>query len=267
MTPSAFPIPASLQGAKFAWTFSAPRGVYVNPELEYFLKLYGEQTYGTIGATKPGCQNVGLPRQVLATGVRITQLGSPPGQWGADEDDIADKMAKQLTDLVALPEWNFFELMTDVPAGLGQCKTIWWSGYQDEMHRTEPVFAALLAGAPVQRCPKCNASPCACASTVRAKSVQALLKYVLSTQGMAAAGFFGNGWDPTATATTSVSISVPKTRAGAERLLEELLALPDGFLAKLYLTLYEGKDLRIESAKRDASAYLKGLDDANKPKP
>ena len=110
-------------------------------------------------------------------------------------------------------------------------------------------------------CSGCNAIPCACAATVRKR---AQIAHMLAGIAPATAGFFGGGWAPTATVPETVTISVPKTRAGAERLLEELLALPDGFLAKLYQTLYEGKDVRIESAKREAAAYLRGLDDAQK---
>jgi hypothetical protein len=48
----------------------------------------------------------------------------------------------------------------------------------------------------------------------------------------------------------------PKTRKSAEELRRLILSLPDGFLDVLYRDLYEGRNKRIESAKRDAEKYL-----------
>ena len=54
-------------------------------------------------------------------------------------------------------------------------------------------------------------------------------------------------------------IIVPTTKAGIDRCREAILDLPAGFLAKLYVDLYEGKNLRIDSAKLAARRYYGGL--------
>lgn len=51
----------------------------------------------------------------------------------------------------------------------------------------------------------------------------------------------------------------PTSSFQADNLLTEIIALPSGFLARLYVALYDGCDLRIDAARTTAKNYMKGL--------
>lgn len=252
------------------WTFSRSRGTFTNPAFEHECRLYAAKArFSNLAGAFVRVPPLSFGQIIISTPLSALQTDESNGRsvvadlgsslaGNVPEDKWDEWEVHAVAQVIAAPA--FFSL-TWIHAGLARSEFVfvpppswnnyWWPHmFVAASGATGPLGAVGPQGCPtgspgpvgpsgwpggaMTPCSGCGWIPCQCPSTVKGL-LTALEGKILMV------------------------VAAPKTREGADLLLEEILTLPDGFLEYLYKILYEGRNLRIDSAKRAAEQYLKGL--------